>query len=119
MMRGGVELVDVKDNSFTGNRVGILLFGPTQATVKANTISASLLAGIRVNFLATGNLLLDNLVTSNPAGIEFLAGPAGGAAGNIIKANTVTANVCGLKGPGAANSFTANDVTGNVTDVCS
>lgn len=120
MMRGDVIGVDVKDNSFTGNRVGVLLFAPTGATVKANTISGSLLAGVRINFPATGNLLLDNIVTSNPSGIEFLAdATGGGASGNTIKANVVTANTCGLKGPGAGNTFLDNQVSGNVTDVCS
>ena len=119
MLRSGTTDLEIKDNSFTGNRVGILLFGPTNATVKDNAISASVLAGIRVNFPATGNLLLANTISSNPAGIEFLAGTAGGAIGNEITANTIALNTCGLKGPYGANTFKDNLFSGNTSDTCS
>ena len=119
MLRGGVSAADVKNNTFTGNRVGILLFGPTSTTVKDNTLSGSTLAAIRVNFPATGNLVLANTIFSNPAGIEFLAGASGGAAGNEFVDNTIAANVCGIKGPGAANTFKDNHLNGNTSDFCS
>ena len=41
-------------------------------TVKDNQVAASVLAGIRINIFATGNVIVKNAVTSNPAGIEFL-----------------------------------------------
>jgi nitrous oxidase accessory protein NosD len=120
MMRGEVDGADVKDNTFAGNRVGVLINGPTNSTVKANTITASLLAGIRVGSTATDNLVLDNLLTSNPSGIEFLPDPltGGGAIGNTFKANTLNSNNCGLKGPGSGNTFLDNVFSGNTTDVC-
>jgi parallel beta-helix repeat protein len=118
MLRGGISDNQVKNNSFTRNRVGILLFGPTNTIVKDNTFTASLLAGMRVNFLATSNLVLDNRIASNPAGIEFLAGSTGGAAGNWFIANTVTANTCGIKGPYTANTFKDNQLSGNASTTC-
>jgi nitrous oxidase accessory protein NosD len=119
MIRTGPTGIEVKDNILTGNRVGILLFGPTDATVKNNIITASTLAGMRVNFPATANLVLDNTITANPSGIEFLLAPDGsGAAGNEFKANRITANTCGIKGPGSANSFKDNQLSGNTSDIC-
>ena len=119
MLRGATTDLEIKDNTFTGNRVGILLFGPTNATVKDNNISSSLLAGMRVNFPATGNLVLANTISANPAGIEFTAGPAGGATGNALVGNTISMNTCGLKGPYAANSFKDNLFSLNTSDSCS
>ena len=68
-------------------------------TLKDNNVSGSILAGIRLNVLATGNVLKDNTVTSNPAGIEFLVTPTGSAIGNELKGNRIETNTCGLKGP--------------------
>lgn len=119
MLRGGITDNQIKNNTFTANRVGILLFGPTDTIVKDNAIAASLLAGIRVNFPATGNLVLDNAVSSNPAGIEFLVGPSGGASGNTFIANAITLNTCGIKGPSSANRFKENQFSGNTSDSCS
>lgn len=50
----------VEENTFTGNNVGILLFGATNSAVTENIISASIVAGIRVNVIATGNLIEEN-----------------------------------------------------------
>ena len=119
MLRGAVSNVEVKDNGFIRNRVGILLFGPTSTTVKANTIWASTLAAIRVNFPATGNVVLDNTLTSNPAAIDFLPGPAGGAVGNSFIGNAIASNTCGIKGPYTENAFSENQFSGNTSDICS
>ena len=118
MVRSDVTDVEVKNNTFTGNRVGVLVNGPTRATVKANFISSSLLAGIRIGPTATDNLLLDNIVVAGPAGIEFLIMSGAGATGNAIRDNTVTANTCGVKGPTAGNTFEGNTIAANTTDFC-
>lgn len=118
MLRSGVTDVEVKNNTFTGNRIGMLVNGPTNAIVKANFISSSLLAGIRVGPTATDNLLLDNVIIANPAGIEFVITAGASATGNTVQDNHVTANTCGLKGPTAGNTFRGNLVTANVTDFC-
>jgi parallel beta-helix repeat protein len=119
MLRGGTSELDVKDNTLTGNRVGILLFGPTATVVKDNSISASPLAGVRINFLATGNLVLNNNIASNPAGIDYLPAPDGsGAVGNAINDNTIASNTCGIRGPSGGSSYKDNQFIGNTTDIC-
>ena len=80
---------DIKHNTFTGNRVGILVFGGVDNHLKHNVVSDSSLAGIRLNVIATGNLIKDNLVVSNVAGIEFLVTQTGSATGNdLVRNNT-------------------------------
>ena len=118
MLRANVLDNDIKHNTFTGNRVGILVFAGVDNTVKDNVISGSTLAGIRFSVLATANVIKDNQVTSNLAGIEFLATATGSATGNELKANAIGANDCGLKGPTAGNVFTDNLSLGNVADAC-
>ena len=105
-------------NSFSGNRVGILLFGAVSSVVKANLVSQSGLAGIRLNVIATGNVLVANTVAANPAGIEFLVTPTGSATGNALRKNTVASNTCGLKGPVTGNTLVGNLFQGNATDSC-
>ena len=118
MLRGNVLDNDIKHNTFTDNRVGILIFAGVDNTVKDNIISASTLAGIRFNVLATANVVKDNEVTSNLAGIEFLVTPTGSASGNELKANLIATNGCGLKGPTGGNAFTENLFQGNAADTC-
>ncbi len=118
MLRGGITDNEIKNNTLIANRVGILVNGPTDTIVKDNTISGSLLAGIRVGIVATGNLVLDNTVSSNPAGIEFLVEDAGGASGNTFIDNAITLNTCGIKGPSSANRFKENQFSGNTADIC-
>ena len=110
---------DIKNNTFTGNRVGILVFGGVDNALKGNIISGSSLAGIRLNVIATGNVLKHNTVTSNAVGIEFIVTPTGSATGNDLKGNVIATNACGLKGPTAGNSFKHNSFEGNVADTCS
>ena len=119
MMRSGTSDVEVKSNTFTGDRVGMLLFGTEGAVVKDNTISNSLLAGIRLNVLTTGNLLAGNTIVSNPSGIEFLIVGGAGSTGNTFIDNSLTTNTCGWKGPLTGNTLTNNALTGNTTDFCS
>jgi parallel beta-helix repeat protein len=83
--------------------------------VRENTVSASRLAGIRLNE-ATGNLVVENVITSNPAGIEFTA--TGGATGNTLLENTIAMNACGLKRPLDGNTFSENTFEGNDADSC-
>ena len=87
--------------------------------MKDNIISGSAVAGIRINVIATGNVLKDNTVTSSLAGIEFLVTTTGSAVGNELKGNTILTNTCGLKGPTASNSLKDNSFQGNVADTCS
>ena len=118
MVRGASSDHVIKENTFEGNRVGILLFGAANSIVKENTVSSSVLAGIRVNFLATGNLVIENTIMSNPTGIEFIMGASGGPRGNRFVENTIATNTCGLVGPYAGNAFRENVFVGNTTDIC-
>jgi parallel beta-helix repeat protein len=119
MLRSNSRDNDVKNNTFTGNRVGILVFGGVDNTLKNNLVSGSSLAGIRLNVIATGNVLKDNIVSSNVVGIEFIVTPTGSAVGNNLEGNTLATNTCGLKGPTAGNDFKNNSFEGNVADTCS
>jgi parallel beta-helix repeat protein len=118
MLRTGSVGNMITDNTFLGNRVGVLLFAPTGTTVRRNLISGSSLAAIRVNTPATGNLLLENTLVSGTAGVEFLVTPAGSATGNTLMSNNISFNTCGVKGPSAGNTFDGNQLIGNVTDTC-
>ena len=109
----------VKENIFTGNNVGILLFGSIDSTIKENLVSSSTLAGIRLGVLATGNLIKENTVGSNPAGIDIAVTPTGSATGNSVIENTILMNVCGFRGPLAGNTVEENVFGGNETDICS
>lgn len=119
MLRSNSRDNDIKNNTFTTNRLGILVFGGVNNTLKNNLVSRSSLAGIRLNVIATGNLLKDNTVSSNEVGIEFLVTPTGSATGNDLEGNTIATNSCGLKGPTAGNNFKNNSFEGNVADTCS
>ena len=94
------------------------MFGTSGATVKENTLSSNLLAAIRVNVIATGNLLAENTAISNPTGSEFLVTPTGSAIGNTLRENTLALNACGLKGPLAGNTLTEKVFQGNTSDMC-
>src|SRR5262245_2898620 len=119
MNRGGTSANEIKANVFLGNRVGILLFGPVDITVKDNFIMSSLQFGMRVNFPATGNLIKDNIIFSNPSGIDFIPSPTGtGAVGNDFVANSIMFNTCGFSGPGSGNTYLDNQLIGNGTDIC-
>jgi large repetitive protein len=118
MLRGGTGDNVIKENTFTGNRVGILLFAPVETVVKENVLSASSLAAIRVNVFATRNLIVENTVTSNPAGIDFIVTTTGTAVGNTFVENTIALNTCGLNGPTVGNTFRENLFEGNGSDAC-
>jgi parallel beta-helix repeat protein len=109
----------IKDNTFTGDRVGILLFGARNSTVKDNTLSFSILAGIRINVIAGDNLVQENTVTASPIGIDFLITPTGSSTGNTLRENTIALNTCGLKGPTSGNTLTDNVFDANASDTCS
>ena len=76
------------------------------------------MAGIRLNVIATGNVVKDNAVSTSLAGIEFLVTATGSAQGNDLKGNTLSANACGLKGPTAGNTLKDNVYEGNTVDTC-
>jgi large repetitive protein len=118
MIRSNSQLHMIKDNTFAGDRVGILIFGGNDVVVHSNTVMASVLAAIRVNVIATRNLVMKNTVTTSPAGIEFLVTPTGSATGNTISKNTIALNVCGVKGPIGDNRMKQNVFEANGTDTC-
>ncbi len=113
MLRGNSQENDIKANTFADNRIGILVFGGVDNSIKNNLIAGSSLAGIRFNVIATGNVIKDNIIMSNAAGVEFLATPTGSATGNELKANTIAANACGLKGATAGNDIHDNSFENN------
>jgi parallel beta-helix repeat protein len=55
----------------SGRNGGILVFGGVDNTLKANIVSGSTLAGIRLNVIATGNVLKDNSFEGNVADTCF------------------------------------------------
>ncbi len=118
MIRGESTDHVIRHNTFAGNRVGILVFAGVNNTVKDNLVSAGTLAGIRINTFATGNLILRNTVTSNPAGIEFLLTGTQSAVGNTVARNSLELNTCGLKGPLSGNTIKKNRFEGNGSDSC-
>jgi parallel beta-helix repeat protein len=119
MLRGGSSDNDIKNNTFVANRIGILVNGATDTTLKDNLISESSLTGIRFNNAATGNSVKDNILTSNVTGIEFLVTPpAGSSVGNEFKGNTLTGNGCGLLGLTEGNTLKDNTFDGNAADAC-
>ena len=119
MLRSNSRENDIKNNRFVNDRVGILVFGGVDNTLKQNDVSGSGVAGIRLNVIATGNVLKENTVSSNLAGIEFLVTPTGSAQGNELKNNTLLGNTCGMKGPTSGNTLKDNSFEGNTVDTCS
>lgn len=108
----------IKENTFAGNRVGILVFAGVDNVLKENVVTGSSLAGIRINTPATGNRLVENTVASNPVGVEFLVTAAGSATGNAFIENTIIGNGCGIKGPTAGSTFRENAVEQNGMPTC-
>ena len=104
----------VKENAFTGNRLGIQVFGGVDNILKENLFLASTLAGIRFGVIATGNLTMENTISSNVTGIEFIVG----SIGNTFFENRIEMNDCGIKGPSAGNTFKENVFEGNTVDSC-
>jgi nitrous oxidase accessory protein NosD len=119
MLRGDSVANVVWQNTFSEERVGILLFGARDSIVRDNTVFVSSLAGIRVNVIAAGNLILGNRVIANSTGMEFLVTPTGSAAGNTFFENNLSLNGCGLKGPTSGNALVGNRYEGNGADSCS
>jgi parallel beta-helix repeat protein len=114
MVRSDVSQNTIKGNRLAGNRVGILVFAGVDNLLKENVVTGSGLAGIRINTPATGNWLVENMIASNPIGVEFLVTATGAATGNVLIENTITVNGCGIKGPTAGNTFRKNVVLENV-----
>jgi parallel beta-helix repeat protein len=118
MIRGNSLDNEIKENTFSGNRVGVLIFGGVRNTLKENIVTASSLAGIRINVFATGNLVVENALTSNLAAVEFLITSTGSATGNVLVENTIALNSCGIKGPTDGNTFRENLFDNNGADSC-
>jgi para-nitrobenzyl esterase len=118
MIRGASTHHLIRKNTFTHDRVGILVFAGADNTVRDNLVSSSILAGIRINIFATRNLIMKNTVTANPAGIEFLVSGTQSAVANTVARNTIERNTCGLKGPVSDNTVEKNLFKDNVADSC-
>lgn len=118
MIRGMSTDHAIRKNSFTGNRVGILVFAGVDNIVKDNLVAASILAGIRINVFATGNLVVRNTVTTSPAGIEFLVSGTQTPVGNTVVRNAIEQNTCGVKGPVSGNTVEKNRFKENGADSC-
>lgn len=118
MLRSGTTDNVIKENTFTSNRIGILVFGGVDNILKENIFSASTLAAIRFNVIATGNLTVENTIASNVVGIDFSVTPTGSATGNTFLENRIATNDCGLKGPTVGNTFNENVFEGNTVDSC-
>ncbi len=118
MFRSNTSRNTVRDNMFTGNRVGVLVFGGVDNVIRSNVVSGSGLAGIRFNILAAGNVVRRNTIVSNPAGVEFLITPTGSATGNTVVQNTLATNACGVKGRVEGNTIAKNRFDGNAADRC-
>src|SRR5262245_8522713 len=111
MLRGGSSDNDVKNNTFVGNRIGVLVFGGADSELKDNVVSGSSVAGIRLN-VAMRNVIKGNLLNSNAAGIDFVFTPTGSSAGNEVKGNSISGNACALQGPASGNTFKDNTFEG-------
>lgn len=118
MIRGDSINHVIQHNTFAEDRVGVLVFAGVDNIIRDNEVSATLLAGIRINVFATGNLIEKNTLKSNPAGLEFLVTASGSAVGNTLAKNTLSSNTCGLKGPVSGNLVEKNRYEGNATDDC-
>lgn len=118
MIRGESAEHTIKKNTFSGNRVGILVFAGIDNTIEQNLVSASGMAGIRINVFATGNLIIENTITTNPIGVDFLVSGASAPAGNTVQENWITMNTCGIKGPTAGNTVLGNILQANGVDTC-
>ena len=118
MLRSNARDNDVKGNVFTGNRIGILVFGGIDNDIKDNFVFGSGLAGIRLNVIAADNVIKNNTIAAGAAGIDFIVTATGSATGNELKDNTLRENTCGLTGPTTGNTLKDNHFVANVTDVC-
>lgn len=102
-------------NELADNPSGILVFGQPGNTLKENTITRSTVGAIDLTGGgAAGNVIKGNLLTASAAGIKF----GSGWTGNAIIGNTIQGNACGFQGPGAANTYKDNVLVGNTVDVC-
>ena len=63
---------------------------------------------------ASGNLIKENILTANAAGIRF--GP--GWTGNRVIENTLQMNTCGIQGTVDGNTFNENVFAANASDSC-
>jgi parallel beta-helix repeat protein len=105
----------VIENTLTDNPSGILLFAQPGNILKENMIAESSVAGIDLTGGgASGNLIKENILTANAAGIRF--GP--GWTENRIIENSLQMNVCGIQGAANGNTFNENVFTANGSDSC-
>ena len=105
----------VIENTHTANPSGILLFAQPGNIIKENLIAESSVAGIDLTGGgASGNVMKENILTANAAGIKF--GP--GWTGNRIIENSIQMNTCGVQGATTGNTFKENVFSANDSDSC-
>jgi parallel beta-helix repeat protein len=105
----------VSENTLTANPSGILVFAQPGNILKENRIAESTVAGIDLTGGgAAGNLMKENILTGNAAGIRF--GP--GWTGNRIVENSFQMNTCGVQGTADDNTFKENVFSSNGSDSC-
>jgi parallel beta-helix repeat protein len=105
----------VIENTLTANPSGILLFAQPGNILKENMIAESTVAGIDLTGGgASGNQIKENILTANAAGIKF--GP--GWIENRVIENTLQLNTCGIQGTATDNTFKENVFTANGSDSC-
>jgi len=131
--------ISVKENRFTRNREAVFLIASSGNVVKANVAWQNQLRGIMIRpnasgVISTQNLVSENTLTGNPSGILLFAQPGnilkenmiagstvagidltgGGASGNLIKENILTANAAGIKfGPGWTGNWVIENALQN------
>lgn len=110
----------VVENTLSDNMNGVILVEtPTGNVFKENIISGSSRAGISLNGGVSANLIKENTLGQNGAGILFNVGATGLLpSANSLVENLITMNACGLQGPAAGNTLTENVFQGNTSDSC-
>jgi len=91
----GVQLyycsgVVVQRNSFSGNTVGISLYGASNSSIANNTVTKSIYGGHGIAVLSSSinNKICGNLIWNNSHGMWF----SGGSRENIVAENTIVKN---------------------------
>lgn len=110
----------VTENTLSDNMNGVILVEtPTGNVFKENIISGSTRAGIALNGAVSANLIKENTLGGNAAGILFNIGSTGlFPNANTFVENMITMNACGLQGPVGDNTFKEDLFEGNGADNC-
>jgi parallel beta-helix repeat protein len=101
-------------NSVENNNYGIFLYRSSNNKIAGNTIAANTQSAILLVDGSNGNLVLQNNVTNNAAGIlDDSEKPMSGCGSNNITANIITGNGDAISFQGYGNSISYNDIVQN------